>query len=50
MSEGSAEQRAREEGLVERVVASFAGTPDPRTRELVEALTGTSTRSCARPA
>jgi hydroxyquinol 1,2-dioxygenase len=39
MSEGSAEQRAREEGLVERVVASFAGTPDPRTRELVEALT-----------
>ena len=34
-----AEQQAREDGLVERVVASFAGTPDPRTRELVEALT-----------
>ncbi len=35
----SAEQEAREAELVERVVASFAGTPDPRTRELVEALT-----------
>jgi hydroxyquinol 1,2-dioxygenase len=35
----SGEQRAREAELVERVVASFAGTPDPRTRELVEALT-----------
>jgi hydroxyquinol 1,2-dioxygenase len=35
----SAEQQAREADLVERVVASFAGTPDPRTRELVEALT-----------
>ncbi len=34
-----AEQQAREADLVERVVASFAGTPDPRTRELVEALT-----------
>jgi hydroxyquinol 1,2-dioxygenase len=35
----SKEQRAREADLVERVVASFAGTPDGRTRELVEALT-----------
>ena len=39
MSDISAEQQAREADLVERVVASFAGTPDPRTRELVEALT-----------
>ena len=38
-SDQSAEQQAREADLVERVVASFAGTPDPRTRELVEALT-----------
>ena len=34
----SPEQHAREAALVERVLASFAGTPDPRTRELVEAL------------
>jgi len=34
-----AEQQAREADLVERVVASFAGTPALRTRELVEALT-----------
>jgi hydroxyquinol 1,2-dioxygenase len=39
MSESSAEQQSREADLVERVVASFAGTPDPRTKELVEALT-----------
>jgi len=39
MNEISVEQEAREQALVERVVASFAGTPDPRTRELVEALT-----------
>src|SRR3954447_26645945 len=39
MPEIGAEQEAREQALVERVVASFAGTPDPRTRELVEALT-----------
>jgi hydroxyquinol 1,2-dioxygenase len=39
MTEISEEQRAREEALVERVVASFAGTPDPRTKQLVEALT-----------
>ena len=39
MSEISAEQQEREAALVERVVASFAGTPDPRTKELVEALT-----------
>ena len=38
MSEISAEQREREEALVDRVVASFANTPDPRTKELVEAL------------
>jgi hydroxyquinol 1,2-dioxygenase len=39
MPEISPEQQAREADLVERVVESFAGTPDPRTRELVEALT-----------
>jgi hydroxyquinol 1,2-dioxygenase len=39
MGEIPAEQQERESALVERVVASFAGTPDPRTRELVEALT-----------
>jgi hydroxyquinol 1,2-dioxygenase len=39
MNEISAEQEAREAALVERVVSSFSGTPDPRTRELVEALT-----------
>ena len=39
MTEIATEQQAREAALVERVVASFAGTPDPRTRELVEALT-----------
>jgi hydroxyquinol 1,2-dioxygenase len=36
---GSSEQEARETALVERVVASFAETPDPRTKELVESLT-----------
>jgi hydroxyquinol 1,2-dioxygenase len=35
----SSEQQSREADLVERVVASFAETPDPRTKELVEALT-----------
>jgi hydroxyquinol 1,2-dioxygenase len=39
MSEMSAEQQERETALVERVVASFAGTPDARTKDLVEALT-----------
>jgi hydroxyquinol 1,2-dioxygenase len=39
MTEISPEQAAREEALVERVLASYAGTPDARTRELVEALT-----------
>jgi hydroxyquinol 1,2-dioxygenase len=39
MNEISAEQEARETALVERVVTSFADTPDARTRELVEALT-----------
>jgi hydroxyquinol 1,2-dioxygenase len=33
------EQRAREEELVERVVRSFDGCPDPRLRELMVALT-----------
>jgi hydroxyquinol 1,2-dioxygenase len=33
------EQQARESDLVERVVASFAGTPDARLKELAEALT-----------
>jgi hydroxyquinol 1,2-dioxygenase len=35
----SPEQRDRETALVDRVVESYAGTADPRTRELVEALT-----------
>jgi hydroxyquinol 1,2-dioxygenase len=35
----STEQEKRESELVERVVASFAGTPEPRLRELLEALT-----------
>jgi hydroxyquinol 1,2-dioxygenase len=35
----TAEQQARESDLVERVVASFAGTPDARLKELTEALT-----------
>jgi hydroxyquinol 1,2-dioxygenase len=35
----TAEQRARESDLVERVVASFAGTPDARLKELTESLT-----------
>ncbi|MDX6360208.1 MAG: hydroxyquinol 1,2-dioxygenase [Nocardioidaceae bacterium] len=39
MPDISPEQRAREADLVERVVASYAGTPDPRTHELVESLT-----------
>jgi hydroxyquinol 1,2-dioxygenase len=39
MTEPSAEQQEREATLVERVVSSFAGTPDPRTKELVETLT-----------
>ncbi|TXR57627.1 hydroxyquinol 1,2-dioxygenase [Quadrisphaera setariae] len=34
----SPEQRAREEELVERVVASFAATPDPRLRHVLEEL------------
>ena len=39
MSEISAEQQEREQALVERVVASYADAPDPRTKELLEALT-----------
>ncbi|GIM90199.1 intradiol ring-cleavage dioxygenase [Paractinoplanes toevensis] len=35
----STEQEIRESQLVDRVVASFAGTPDPRLRELMQALT-----------
>jgi hydroxyquinol 1,2-dioxygenase len=35
----SAEQRERESQLVDRVVASFDGTPDPRLKELMQALT-----------
>ena len=34
----SAEQAAREEALVERVVASFADSPDPRLRDVMEAV------------
>jgi hydroxyquinol 1,2-dioxygenase len=33
------EQQRREQQLVERVAASFDGTPDPRLRELTQALT-----------
>jgi hydroxyquinol 1,2-dioxygenase len=35
----SAEQEARESDLVERVAASFDETPDPRLKELAQALT-----------
>jgi hydroxyquinol 1,2-dioxygenase len=35
----STEQEIRESQLTDRVVASFAGTPDPRLKELMEALT-----------
>jgi hydroxyquinol 1,2-dioxygenase len=35
----TSDQATRESELVDRVVASFAGTPDPRLRELMEALT-----------
>ena len=35
----SAEQAAREAALVEEAVASFDGTPSPRLRQLVQALT-----------
>ncbi|WP_374976533.1 dioxygenase [Microbacterium trichothecenolyticum] len=35
----STEQVAREQALVETVVASFDGAPDPRLRELLQALT-----------
>jgi hydroxyquinol 1,2-dioxygenase len=38
-TEVSLEQEAREAELTGRVVASFAGTPDPRLKVLVEALT-----------
>jgi hydroxyquinol 1,2-dioxygenase len=39
MPEIPAEQQQREAELLQRVLASYAGTADPRTRELVEALT-----------
>jgi hydroxyquinol 1,2-dioxygenase len=39
MSQIPREQEEREDTLVERVLTSFAGTPDARTKELVEALT-----------
>src|SRR5580692_3733074 len=35
----SAEQAERESQLVERVVASFDATPDPRLKDLMQALT-----------
>jgi hydroxyquinol 1,2-dioxygenase len=35
----TAEQRAREESLVETVRASFEGAPDERLREIMQALT-----------
>jgi hydroxyquinol 1,2-dioxygenase len=39
MSQIPREQAEREDTLVERVLASFADTPDARSKELVEALT-----------
>lgn len=36
----SPEQTERESQLVERMVASFGATPDPRLMELMQALTG----------
>jgi hydroxyquinol 1,2-dioxygenase len=39
MSEISREQEEREDSLVARVLASFADTPDARSKELVESLT-----------
>jgi hydroxyquinol 1,2-dioxygenase len=38
-AEISAEQRTREEDLIEKVVASFDHTPDPRLKQLMQALT-----------
>ena len=35
----SSEQQAREQALVEAVLASFAGTPDPRLKLVLESLT-----------
>ena len=35
----SEQQREREDALVEEVKASFAGTPDPRLRQIMQALT-----------
>jgi hydroxyquinol 1,2-dioxygenase len=35
----STEQETRESQLVDRVVASFGGTPDPRLKDLMQALT-----------
>ncbi len=35
----SAEQTRREDALIEQVVASFSGTPDPRLKTIVESLT-----------
>ena len=37
MTEEARAQRAREEELVERVVASFEATPDARLKEIMEA-------------
>jgi hydroxyquinol 1,2-dioxygenase len=39
VKEISAEQAAREEALVKEVVASFDGTPSPRLKQLMQALT-----------
>jgi hydroxyquinol 1,2-dioxygenase len=36
---GSTDQEQRQSQLVERVVASFDATPDPRLKELMQALT-----------
>ena len=38
----------RERLVTDQVLASFEGTPDPRTREVLQALVATCTRSPAR--
>ena len=52
-TDSSQEQRAREEELVERVLASFAGASDDRLREILQSLTtpgSASTRTMGLPA
>ena len=44
----SAEQRAREDELIARVLASFDGCAEPRLKELMQELSPTCTPSSAR--